>query len=190
MLMHGVRDEYATRFGQCLKTHGDYDAIAIQIAPLDHHIAEIDADAQYDALLLQHPLVCRRHPLLELDRTGDRIDRAGELDQYPVTHHLDDAAVMIGDHWLQDTFAPLFQCSESSRLVLLDEAAVADHVGGQDGGQAALGAFFGHMTQSPSVCAAAKLYWRAVSKSIGLDFRIGPNPAISPACRDSRQWPW
>src|SRR5215470_8271665 len=69
------------------------------------------------------------------------------MNQHPVAHHLDDAAVMLGDQWLQNTFAPLFQCSESSRLVLLDQAAVAYHVGGQDGGEPALRAFFGHAQQ-------------------------------------------
>jgi len=54
---------------------------------------------------------------------------------------------MLGDQRLQDTFAPLFQCSESSRLVLLDQAAVAYHVSGENSGEAALGAFFGHIVQ-------------------------------------------
>jgi len=34
---------------------------------------------------------------------------------------------------------------ERGGVVALHEAAVADHIGGQDGGKAALGAFFGHV---------------------------------------------
>jgi hypothetical protein len=34
---------------------------------------------------------------------------------------------------------------QCARLILLHERAVADHVGGHDGGEAALSAFFGHV---------------------------------------------
>jgi len=42
-------------------------------------------------------------------------------------------------------FRTSFNAASVPASVLLHEAAVADHIGGKDGGEAALGAFFGHV---------------------------------------------
>ena len=52
---------------------------------------------------------------------------------------------MFGDHGLENVRAAGFKGSECTGLVQLHEAAVADHIGGQNGGKTALGAFFGHL---------------------------------------------
>ena len=39
--------------------------------------------------------------------------------------------------------------SQGAGFIRLHEAAVADHIGGQNGGKAALGTFFGHRVQLP-----------------------------------------
>jgi hypothetical protein len=52
---------------------------------------------------------------------------------------------MLCDQRLKDIFATLLERGQCARLITLHEAAVADHIGGQDGGKAALGAFFGHV---------------------------------------------
>ena len=93
----------AAGLGHLLQPGGDVDAIAVEIAALDHHVAEIDADAQYNALVVgerrRSPLAM---PLLQLDRAGDGVHGAGELDQHAVAHHLDDAALMLRNQRRQD----------------------------------------------------------------------------------------
>ena len=78
------------------------------------------------------------HPPLQLQGAGDRVHGAGELDQHAVAHELDDAAAMVADDRLEDGDAPLLQGRKRAGLVRLHQAAVADHVGHQHGGQAAV----------------------------------------------------
>ena len=49
MLVNAVRDRHAARIGEPLDTGGHIDAVAVEVAALDHDVAEIDADAQHDA---------------------------------------------------------------------------------------------------------------------------------------------
>jgi len=67
--------------------------------------------------------------------------------------HLDTraaAAVVLRHQWFENVPATLFERSHRTGFVLLHEPAVADHVGCQNGGEAALGAFFGYVTPLPS----------------------------------------
>src|SRR5205807_9542124 len=80
---------------------------------------------------------------------ADRAHRATELHQHAVAHHLDDAAVMLSNKRYQNTRPMLLQYRERPRFVPLNESAITDHVGCEDGGQAPLHAFFGHAIGSP-----------------------------------------
>jgi hypothetical protein len=42
---------------------------------------------------------------------------AGELHQRPIAHHLDDAAMMLGNHRLNNFGTPRFEHSQGARLV-------------------------------------------------------------------------
>ena len=145
MVEDGPRYENATGIGQAFETGRDVDAVAIEVAALDHHVAEIDPDAQYDLPVLRQAGVGRFHGLLQNDRALDRVDGAGELDQHAIAHHLDDAATMPGNRGLEHFPSPALESGERAGLVQLHEAAVADHIGGQNGGKTALGALFGHV---------------------------------------------
>ena len=82
---------------QLLQAGGDVDAVAVDVLALDDHVAEVDADAERDALGLGHVPLALGHALLDRDRAGDRVDDAGELDQRAVAHQLDDPALVLGD---------------------------------------------------------------------------------------------
>ena len=60
----------------CFQPRRDVDAVAIEIAALDDHVAEIDADAQNDAPVLGRPSLAAAISLLQLDGAGDGVDRA------------------------------------------------------------------------------------------------------------------
>src|SRR5919108_282669 len=83
---------------------------------------------------------CAGSPLMLVNGSTaiDGLAGAGELHEHAIAHDLDDTAMMLGHQRLQDFAAPLLQGGERSCLVLLDEPAVADHVRGQNSGQAAL----------------------------------------------------
>ena len=55
-----------------------------------------------------------RHLLLKLQRRFDRVHRAGELDQHPVAHHLDDAPAMCAHSRFENSLPPLLQRRQAS----------------------------------------------------------------------------
>ena len=46
-------------------------------------VAEMDADAEFDALVLRNASIAIDHGVLKLDRAPDRVDHAAELDDSP-----------------------------------------------------------------------------------------------------------
>ena len=103
-------DADAARLGQRLQPRGDVDAVAVDVVALDDDVAEIDADAEDDALgPPAAPALRRGHRLLDRDGALDGVDDAGELDQHAVAHQLDDAAAMLGTIGSSDCLAPRLQ---------------------------------------------------------------------------------
>ena len=47
---------------------------------------------------LRHALVGPGETLLQFDRALHGIDRTGKFHQHAIAHHLDDAAIVLGDH--------------------------------------------------------------------------------------------
>ena len=69
------------RLGDALKSRGDIDAVAHEIAvALLDHVAEMNADAKLDASLGRQASVAFDHAGLHLDRAAHRVDHAAELD--------------------------------------------------------------------------------------------------------------
>ncbi len=104
---------------------------------LDDDVANVDADAIDDPFLFGDVGVMRADQVLDLDGTQDRLNRRGELDQKAIAHQLDDAPLTFSDLRCDQLFAMGFERGQDARLILPNEAAVADHVGGQYGGEAA-----------------------------------------------------
>ena len=154
-----ARDADAAGLGERLEPRRQIDAVAIEIAALDDHIAEIDADAQEDVLIGGYACVLRLHRLLQVDGAFHGVDDAGELDKDAVAHDLEDAPALLRDQWHQDIVTARPQQRHRAGLILLHEPAVADHVGGKNRGEAALDAFFGH--------SGRLLSRRAVCRSVG-----------------------
>ena len=75
------------------------------------------------------------------------VDDAAELDERAVAGALDDAAVMHGDGRVDEVAAQRPKPRERALLVRAREPAVADHVGGEDGGELA---GFGHSSGAPA----------------------------------------
>ncbi len=145
MVDDGARNGDAARLGQLLQPCRDIDAIAIAIVAFDNHVAEIDPDAQVDATILGKTRIALSHSALHDRRALDCLDDASELCEQSVAHQLEDAALMLGNLRLDQLFAIRAQAFESPRLILFHEPAIADHIGGQDGSKAALGAFLHHV---------------------------------------------
>src|SRR5439155_7815863 len=97
MVISRARYDHAARLGELLQASGDIDAVAIDIAVYQCHIAQIDSDAEHDALTLRQPCIARGCRSLDFRSANNRVDHAVEGDDRAVTHELDDAAVVLGD---------------------------------------------------------------------------------------------
>ena len=88
------------RLGDALQPRGDIDAVAHQVAVafLDH-VAEMDADAKFDALVGRDLSVALDHRSLDFNGAVHCVDDAAELDDAAVARALDDGpwcTAMVG----------------------------------------------------------------------------------------------
>src|SRR5262249_953631 len=87
----------STDVSELFHSCGNIDPFTKDIAVLKNDVAEVDADAKFHAPVIGHISVAASHPVLNLDRTPDRIGNTLELDQHAVAGGLDDAALVLGD---------------------------------------------------------------------------------------------
>src|SRR6516164_6827508 len=109
MLEYACRNAQPPGLRQALKASGDIDSIAIEVATLDHHVAEVDPNPEDNSAVVGDVTVSRVHRFLQLHRAIDRVNRAGELHQDAIAHDLDDSAVVICDSGLQDFCTPFLK---------------------------------------------------------------------------------
>ena len=121
-------DENPARVAQLLQAGRDVHAIAEKIAVLDDDIAEIDADPEHDAMVRRNLRLIRSDILLHRNGEGCSVHDRTEFGNRAITHQFDDAAVMLGQEWIDD-FAPQgLDGVERAILVTLDEAGITDDV--------------------------------------------------------------
>jgi hypothetical protein len=131
-VVHGPRNADAARLGQGFEVGRNVHGVAIEVVVLNDHVTEVDPDAELEALFSRKIGVALDHRLLPLDGAANRLDRAGKLDQQPITGGLDDPAVVPGDAGL-DQFPPAGpQPGEGAFFVGTRQARIAGDVGRQD----------------------------------------------------------
>src|SRR5438552_212577 len=69
---------------QPLQPHRDVDTVAINVAAIGDHVAEIDADAKSQAALLGEIQVAVGHCAMNFGGAAHRVDYAGEFRQHAV----------------------------------------------------------------------------------------------------------
>ena len=122
--------------GDALKPRGDVDAVAHQIAvALLDHIAEMDADAKFDALVGRDLSVALDHRPLDFNGAVHRVDDTPELDNCAIAGALDDPSVVHGDGRVDQVAAECPEPRQNPVLVGSGKPGVADDVGDQDRGQ-------------------------------------------------------
>ena len=146
LIAHRARDADAAGLGEHFEARRDVDAVAEDVVVLDDHVAEIDADAELYPPRRRDVGVAPRHPALDLGSAQHGVGDAVELDQHAVAGGLDDAAAVLGDGRI-DQFDPMgLETRERPRLVDLHQPTVADHVGGEDRREPALGSRHVHFS--------------------------------------------
>jgi hypothetical protein len=141
--MDRIGDEHSAGIGERLDRSGDVDAVAIEVISLDDDVAEIDADAQFDAAARRDAGVPLGHRLLHRDRAAHRIDDTGEFHQHAVAGGLvpgskpGDVAVVFGDLRIQELALQRLEAFERTFLVRPHQPRIARHIRGEDRGEAA-----------------------------------------------------
>ena len=124
------------RLGDALQPRGDIDAVAHEVAvALLDHVAEMDADPKFDALVRRDLSVALDHRSLDFNGAVHRVDDAAELDDCAIAGALDDAPMVHGDGRVDQVAAERPQPRQNPVLVGSGEPRIADHVGHQDRGQ-------------------------------------------------------
>ena len=131
-LVDRARDADTARFRQPLQPCRDIDAVAIDVVAVDDHVAEIDTDAENDALVLGDTGIAVDHRPLDLARAPDCIDDARKFHQHAVACGLDDAAVMLADLRIAKLAAMRPQASECPRLIRSHQPRIACDIGSED----------------------------------------------------------
>src|SRR5215813_14791670 len=85
-----VRHADAARLSQHLQAGSDVDPVTKYVVAVDNDVAEVDANAEGDALVLGHLRALGCNVRLHLDRTAHGVDHAWELQQQAVAGSLDD----------------------------------------------------------------------------------------------------
>jgi hypothetical protein len=93
------------RFGDAFKAGGNIDAVAEDIIIIKNDVTDMNADAEFDPLILRHGGILLGHAALEFNRAAHCIDSAGKLDQHSVARSLDDVAAMRGDCGVNKRFS-------------------------------------------------------------------------------------
>jgi hypothetical protein len=84
-------------YTKSLQTRRYIHFVAENILILCDDITDVDANTKFNALCPGNVGVPGDHTALNIQRAANRIDDAGELDQYPVASCLDYAAPVLGD---------------------------------------------------------------------------------------------
>src|SRR5262249_39382181 len=95
-----------------------------------------------------------------------------------IAHELKEAPAMLRDRRHQDLAAARAQPRHGAGLITLYQPAVADHIGGENGGETALRAFFGHLSRLVSGKCRTRILFsacRGVYRS-GLPLRVTSRP--------------
>ena len=96
---------HPARFGDAFKAGSNIDAVAEDIIIIKNDVTDMNADAEFDPLILRHGGILLGHAALEFNRAAHRIDGAGKLDQHSVARSLDDVTAMRRDCGVDKRFS-------------------------------------------------------------------------------------
>ena len=127
------RQANPARLANAFEPRGDVDSVAHQIAVgLLHDIAEVNADAIFDALLVRRVGVALDHAALHFHGAAHGLNHAAKLDNRPVAGPLDHPPVVNCDRRAEKVGAQRPESGERALLVDSHQPAVAYEVSDQN----------------------------------------------------------
>ncbi len=135
MIAHGSRDTYAARRAFGLQSDRHIDRVTMQVGSVRDRIADVDPDPKADSPIRWLVTVMDGNILLHLDCAAHCPIDAVEYHEQGVAAGLNNSAAMPLDGGIDEIAAEPAQPFEGFQVIQPDQAAVADHVGIDDGDQ-------------------------------------------------------
>ena len=120
-------DTHASRLRQCLQPSRNVHAIAEQVPGPDHHVADVNSNAEVDAAVGRETGVRFGQGRLRIHRALHRIHGAPKLRKDTVARRVGYAAPMVPNEPIEDR-PTLGQPPERADLIGAHEAAIAFHI--------------------------------------------------------------
>ena len=136
MVAHPARDADTPRQCQRFEARRDIDAVAEDIAVLNHDVADVDSDAELHAVFGRLTLAGDGEVLLDPHGAIEGVDDTRELCQHAVAGGPGDTALMLGNQRIDDE-AQAGQRGQRRNLVALHVSAIAFDIGGENGDEPA-----------------------------------------------------
>ena len=105
----------------------------MDIVAFDDDVSQVDADAEPEPVVLVSLCFVNADMILPGHGAVHGVHHAGELDQQPVAHELDDASMILGDQRFENVVAQLRQTPKRAGFVGAHQGGIADHIGGKYG---------------------------------------------------------
>ncbi len=137
-LVDVARDVNPPRLREPLQTRGNVDPVAMDIIAVDHHVAQVNAEAELHAFFVRQAGVVLGKRALDFGGGTNGIHNARELRQQAVAHGFEDATVVLGERRVDEIGAQALEGRQRAFLVRANQARVTDQIGGQNGGETAL----------------------------------------------------
>src|SRR5262249_7388949 len=106
-----------------ISSRGHIHAIAEDVATVDHHISDIDANAELNPLFLRHVGIALCHAALNIDSAAHRVHDATELSKQPISGVLDNPPTMLSDLGIDERAQVILEPSVRALFVQAGQAA-------------------------------------------------------------------
>jgi hypothetical protein len=133
-----VGDADAARLSNSLQPHRNIDPVTKDIVLFDNDITDVNADAEFDLLVLRHVDILFGHAALNFVGTSHGVDHAGELGNSAVPGILDNTSVMLSDFGIENRSSKRFQSRQRAFFVDPYQAARARDIRRQNSRQSPL----------------------------------------------------
>jgi hypothetical protein len=140
VLLHSGRYADATRLCKTLQTCRHVHAVAENVATIDNNVANIDANAELDALSLWHLGIALHHAALNINGTAYRFHDAAEFSEQPIYGVLDDPTTVLSDPGVHKGAQMARELGARPFFVHACQPAVPDNIDRHDSSQPSFGA--------------------------------------------------
>ena len=123
-----VGDADAARLGNAFQTRCDIHTVTEDIVVVDDDVPDVDADPQFDPLILRHRGILLGHFTLDFNGTAHRIHGTGKFDQHTVARGLDDPPAMLGNGGVNESLPDRLQAGQRALLIDAHQAAISSDV--------------------------------------------------------------